>query len=34
MEQVGFADVESPGKTGFRTSQYTVGALFMANKTA
>jgi hypothetical protein len=34
MERVGFSDVESPGKTGFRTSQYTVAALFKAIKTA
>jgi hypothetical protein len=34
MEQVGFADVESPDKTGFRTSQYTVGVLFKAIKIA
>lgn len=32
MEQVGFAGVESLGKTGFRTSKYTVGALFKATK--
>ena len=32
MEQVGFSGVESPGKTGFRTSKYTVGALFRATK--
>lgn len=34
MEQVGFSGVEFLGETGFRTSQYTVGALFRASKTA
>ena len=34
MEQAGFSNVESPGKTGFRTSQFTVGALFRAIKSA
>jgi len=33
MEEVGFKEVEWLGMTGFRTSQYTVGALFRANKT-
>ena len=32
MEQVGFSEVESPGKTGFSISQFTVGALFKATK--
>ena len=32
MEEVGFSDVEFLGETGFRTSQYTVGALFRAGK--
>jgi len=32
MEKVGFSDVEFLGETGFRTSQYTVGALFRAIK--
>ena len=34
MEQVGFSNVESLGETGFRTSQFTVGALFRATKIA
>jgi hypothetical protein len=33
MEKVGFSGIEFLGKTGFRTSQYTVGVLFRANKT-
>ena len=32
MKQVGFSNVESPGATGFRTSKFTVGALFKATK--
>jgi hypothetical protein len=34
MQQVGFSDVESLGETGFRTSEYTVAALFKATKIA
>jgi len=34
MEKAGFSNVESPGKTGFRTSQFTIGALFKAIKIA
>jgi arsenite methyltransferase len=33
LEEAGFKEVEWLGMTGFRTSQYTVGALFRANKT-
>lgn len=33
MEKVGFSNVEFLGTTGFRTSKYTVGALFRALKT-
>jgi hypothetical protein len=33
MKQVGFSGMEFVGETGFRTSQYTVGALFRAIKT-
>lgn len=32
MKKVGFSDVESLGETGFRTSQFTIGALFRATK--
>ena len=32
MEQVGFSNIESLGQTGFRTSKFTVGALFKATK--
>jgi hypothetical protein len=32
MERAGFEKVEFAGMTGFRTSQYTVGALFRAAK--
>jgi hypothetical protein len=32
MEEAGFKEVEWLGMTGFRTSQYTVGALFKAKK--
>jgi arsenite methyltransferase len=32
LEKVGFSNVESPGSTGFRTSQYTVGVFFRATK--
>ena len=32
IEQVGFSSVKFLGKTGFRTSKYTVGALFKAIK--
>jgi arsenite methyltransferase len=32
MEEAGFKEVASPGTTGFRTSQYTVGALFRGVK--
>jgi hypothetical protein len=32
MEKAGFEKVEFAGMTGFRTSQYTVGALFRAVK--
>jgi hypothetical protein len=32
MEKAGFAGIEFRGKTGFRTSRYTVGALFKATK--
>jgi len=34
MKQAGFSNVECPGKTGFKTSQFTVGALFRAAKIA
>jgi hypothetical protein len=34
MEKAGFSKVEYRGATGFRTSQYTVGALFKASKIA
>lgn len=34
MEQAGFSGVEFLGKTGFRTSQFTVAALFKAIKIA
>jgi len=34
MQQAGFLNVESPGKTGFKTSEFTVGALFRATKNA
>jgi len=34
MEQVGFSNAESLGKTGFRTSKFTVAALFRATKIA
>jgi len=33
LEEAGFEEVEWLGMTGFRTSPYTVGALFRANKT-
>jgi hypothetical protein len=32
MEKAGFSEVEFVGLTGFRTSKYTVGALFRARK--
>jgi hypothetical protein len=32
MQQAGFSDVEFSGKTGFSTSEFTVGALFSAIK--
>jgi hypothetical protein len=32
MQQAGFANPEHVGATGFKTSQYTAGALFMAVK--
>jgi len=32
MEAAGFKEVAWLGMTGFRTSQYTVGALFKAKK--
>jgi hypothetical protein len=32
MEEAGFKDVEWLGMTDFRTSQYTIGALFRAIK--
>lgn len=34
MEKVGFSGIEFLGETGFRTSKYTVGALFKAFKTS
>jgi len=34
MEDVGFKEVEYLGTTGFRTSKYTIGALFRALKPA
>jgi hypothetical protein len=34
MAQAGFSNVEFLGQTGFRTSQFTVGALFGATKIA
>jgi len=33
MQQVGFSNVEFLGETGFRTSGFTVAALFRATKT-
>jgi len=32
MKDAGFVEVEYLGTTGFRTSQYTIGALFKARK--
>jgi hypothetical protein len=32
LEEAGFKEVAWMGMTGFRTSQYTVGALFRATK--
>jgi hypothetical protein len=32
LQEAGFEEVEYAGTTGFRTSQYTVGALFRAGK--
>jgi hypothetical protein len=32
IEEAGFKEVEYKGTTGFRTSKYTVGALFRAIK--
>jgi hypothetical protein len=32
LEEAGFQGAECAGMTGFRTSAYTVGALFMAHK--
>jgi hypothetical protein len=32
LQEAGFKEVEYAGGTGFRTSQYTVGALFRAVK--
>jgi len=34
MGKAGFIDIEHLGTTGFRTSDYTVGALFKAKKPA
>jgi hypothetical protein len=33
MAEVGFSDIAFLGVTGFRTSQFTVGALFRGLKT-
>jgi hypothetical protein len=32
MQEAGFKDVEFLGETGFVTSEYTVGALFIGQK--
>jgi hypothetical protein len=32
LEEAGFKETEWLGMTGFRTSQYTIGALFKAKK--
>jgi hypothetical protein len=32
MKKAGFKDVEFRGTTGFSTSKFTVGALFLAKK--
>jgi len=32
MEEAGFTEARCTGMTGFRTSPYTVGALFTADK--